>query len=292
VSAELAAVFAPGFFSSSPVHVALVAGGAVAVVSAVVGVFTVVRGQSFAGHALADVGSTGGSAAFLIGMSPLWGFLLAGLAGSGAIELLGFRRTRGRDVATGIVLGGALGVSALLLYLDSTHESTTGATMTVLFGSMFAIDSSLVPAFIALSAVALVVVGAIYRPLLLASIEPDLARARGVPVRLVGIFYLLALSIAVAMSCMTIGAILSTALLVGPPATALRLTKRPGAAMAIAPLTGLVATLAGIVLAYDSYSWPPAGRGWPVSFFIVAIVFVGYLLAGLSPSSRRRRRVF
>jgi zinc/manganese transport system permease protein len=276
----------PGFFASAPVHIALVVGGVTAAVSAVVGVFTVVRGQSFAGHALADVGTTGGSAAFLVGTSPLAGFLLAGLAGAGALELFGIRRARGRDVATGIVLGAALGLAALLLYFDSTHESTTGAAMTVLFGSIFAVDPASVPAYIAASICALALVGITYRPLLLASVEPDLAAARGVRVRLIGVLYLIATAIAVAMSCVTVGAILSTALLIGPAATALRLVRRPGSSMAIAAVLGVAATWLGILLAYDSYYWPPSGRSWPVSFFVVALVFLAYLASGL----RRHRR--
>ena len=104
-------LFEPGFFSSGPVHVALVIGAVSALVSAVVGVFTVVRGQSFAGHALTDVATTGGSASFFYGMSPLLGFLGAGVIGAGAMDLVGVQRLRGRDIATGVVLGVATGVA-------------------------------------------------------------------------------------------------------------------------------------------------------------------------------------
>jgi zinc/manganese transport system permease protein len=287
MSAVMRAIFAPGFFDSGPVRAAIVAGGVVAVVSAVVGVFTVIRGQSFAGHAIADVGTTGGSAAFLVGVGPLWGFVVVGLVAASVMELAGLRRPRGRDLATGIVLGAALGIAALLLYLDATFKSTTGATMTVLFGSMFTISSSIVPVFILLSAAALVLVTVLYRPLLLCSLDADLAAARGVPVRTVSVLYLVAMAVAVSLSCVTIGAILSTALLIGPAATALRLARRPGLAMAVAALIGLVATWLGVLLAYDSFYWPPVGHGWPVSFFVVTIVFCSYLLAGF-PASRAR----
>jgi zinc/manganese transport system permease protein len=87
-----------------------------------------------------------------------------------------------------------------------------------------------------------------------------------------------ALALAVSLSAMTIGAVLSTALLVGPAACALRLTKRPGLALALAALIGVAVTWVSIVLAYDSYYWPPGGRGWPVSFFVVALIFTAYLL--------------
>lgn len=287
MSAVLGGLIEPGFFTSSPVRVALAVSSAVAVVSAVIGVITVLRGQSFAGHALADVGTTGGSAAFLVGVSPLWGFVAAGLAGAGLMEALGVRRARSRDLATGVVLGGALGLSALLLYLDTTHESTTGATMTILFGSMFAIAPSTVPVFVVLCAAALASVVVIFRPLLLSAIDPDLAVARGTNVEIVGLLYFFALAVAVSLACVTIGAILSTTLLIGPAATALRFARRPASAVVVAVLVALFATWSSIVLAYDSFYWAPVGRGWPVSFFVAAIVFLCYLLAGLFRPTRR-----
>src|SRR5712671_3940103 len=139
----------PGFFSSGPVHIALAVGTVIAITSAVVGVFTVIRGQSFAGHSLADVATTGGAGAFLIGVNQFWGFLIAGVAGAAIMELIGVQRRRGRDVATGVVLGAALGAAALFLYLGTQTSSTTGASFTILFGSLFVISSSTVPALIA-----------------------------------------------------------------------------------------------------------------------------------------------
>ena len=127
---------------------------------------------------------------------------------------------------------------------------------------------------------------AVYRPLLLSSVDPELAAARGIRARRIGAVYLLALGVAVALAAIMIGTILSTALLVGPAATALRLTRTPGSAMAVAGLIGVLATWLGILMAYDSYYWPPAGHSWPVSFFVVALIFVFYLLAGVA--GRRR----
>ena len=129
----------------------------------------------------------------------------------------------------------------------------------------------------------------LYRPLLLSAVSQDVAAARGVPVRTVGLFYLLAMAVAVSLSCVTIGAILSTAVLIGPAAAALRLTKRPGLAIAWAAVIGLGVTWLGILLAYDSYYWPPRGRGWPVSFFVVALILVVYLLADFASRYRARR---
>jgi zinc/manganese transport system permease protein len=283
-------VFEPGFFSSAPVHVALIVGAVVSVVSGVVGTFTVVRGQSFAGHSLADIGTAGGSAAYLIGITPLYGFLAMNLMAAGVMELIGIRRPRGRDLATGIVLGAALGLAALFLYLDTTSSSTTGATVNVLFGSIFTLPPGMVPVIAVLSLVAVGFMLVLYRPLILSSLSPDLAAARGVSVRPIGIGFLVALAIAVSLSAITIGAILSTALLIGPAAIALRLTKRTGHAIVTAAIVGIAATWLGILLAYDSYYWMPSNRAWPVSFIVVTLIFVFYLVVDLAVGRRARPR--
>jgi zinc/manganese transport system permease protein len=283
----LALIFEPGFFSSEPVHTALVVGGGAALVSGVIGVFTVMRGQSFAGHALADVSSAGGAASFLLGINPLLGFLIMAVMGAGGMELVRVRRARERDLVTGVVLGAGLGFAALFLYFDVTSKSTTGAAITVMFGSMFAIPASIIPLALAVGIGALIVIAMLYRPLLLSSLEPELAAVRGVRVRLVGFLHLLALALAVSLSALTVGAILSTALLIGPAAIALRLAKRPGRAVALSALIGISATWGGILLAYDSYYWTP-GHGWPVSFFVVALIFLLYVITGRAGQNTKR----
>jgi zinc/manganese transport system permease protein len=280
-------IFEPGFFGSGPVHIALAVGTVIAITSAVVGVFTVTRGQSFAGHSLADISTTGGSGAFLVGVNQFWGFLAFGAGAAALMEMIGVQRRRGRDVATGVVLGAALGLATLFLYLATQSSSTTGASFTILFGSIFVITSSTVPALIASALIALATVLVLARVLLLSSLSPDIAAARGVPVRAVGAAFLMALAISVALSAVIIGAVLSTALLIGPAATALRLAKSPVTAAVTAAGLGVLAVWAGIVLAYDSYYWPPAGRGWPVSFFVVTLIVGGYLLSGLRRGGRR-----
>lgn len=270
-----------GFFQSGPVQVALEAGLVAAVVSGVVGVFVVLRGQSFAGHAFGDLGTLGGSAAFLGALNPLWGFVGTGAAVAGLMELLGVQRRRERDVATGIVLGAALGVSALLLYLDTASTSTSGATVSVLFGSLFAVDPSSVVPMAALAGVGVLAIAVLYRPLLLSSVHPDLAAVRAVPVRVVALVFLVLLGVTVSLTSMVVGTILSPALLIGPAATALRLTRQPAAAMVLAAAIGVAVTWAGIALSYASYDWPPTQQGWPVSFFVVALVFVVYVTSEL-----------
>jgi zinc/manganese transport system permease protein len=272
-------LIAPGFFASAPVQLALLVGGVAAVVSGAVGAFAVLRGQSYAGHALADISVTGGSGSYLIGISPLLGFAGTGVLAAGVMDMIGVQRPRGRDLATGIVRGAGLGLAALFLFWDTTHTNTTGVAVTILFGSMFTLSPSVVPLVLTCSVLALAIVAVLYRPLLLSSVSADLAAARGIPVRAVGLLCLIAIALAVSLSALTIGTILSTALLVGPAATALRITSRPGRATVAAALLGVAVTWLGILLAYDSFTWPPRHDGWPVSFFVVALIFACYLLA-------------
>ena len=126
----------------------------------------------------------------------------------------------------------------------------------------------------------------IHRPLLLTSVSAELAAARGISVRTIGLLFMLALAVAVGLSSIAIGSILSTALLIGPPATALRMTRTVRHAMLGACALGIATTLLGILLAYDSFYWDSSAP-IPVSFFIVALSFLSYLASGL-PIVRRR----
>lgn len=276
----LAMIFQPGFFSSQPVHTAMVVGGGAAVVSAIVGVFTVMRGQSFAGHSLADISSAGGSASFLLGINPLLGFVLMAIAGGASMEIFRVRQVRERDLVTGVVTGAGLGLSALLLYMTVSTTSTRGAAISVMFGSIFSISRSIIPLAIGIGAGAIALVAILYRPLLLTSLDAELAAVQGIRVKLVDALFLMMLALAVSLSAITVGAILSTGLLIGPAATALRLTPKPGMALLLAPIFGLVATFGGILIAYDSYGWI-SGHSWPVSFCIVTLIFLLHLGASL-----------
>ena len=161
--------------------------------------------------------------------------------------------------------------------------------MTILFGSLFTVQSSTLPVIVAFAVIVLAVLTLLARPLLLASTSPELASARGIPVGLVGFAYLLSLSLSVALCAITIGSILSTALLIGPAAASLRVARRPGRAMLLAAGLGIAATWVGVLLAYDSYDWSAGHTPWPVSFFVVALVFVEYLLCGLIAGRRGAR---
>lgn len=280
-------LFPPAMLQNEQVTNALLAGAVVAVVSAALGYFVVLRGLSFAGHAVTDIGFTGGAGAVLLGLNALWGLLAFCVLAAAGIDLLG-QRARERDVATGVVLALALGLGALFLYVGTRYVSEPA---TLLFGSIFAVDPAIVGVMVWIGLGCLAVLAALYRPLLFCSISPETAAARGLPVRLVGLLFVVTMAVGVAEAAQVVGVLLSTALLIGPAATAVYFSTRPGWAIAIAAMLGLLETWAGIVLAYDSYTWPPGDKGWPVSFFITALALALYLAARLlRPAARRATR--
>jgi zinc/manganese transport system permease protein len=282
MSVLLHALFAHGIFTSATVHTAVLVGSLAAVSASVAGVFTVIRGQSFAGHALGDVSAAGGSAALLFGISPLVGFVGIGAVSAGAMSAFRSRGDRARDVSTGIVTGAGLGLAGLFLYLDTNSSSTTGAAVSVMFGSIFAVAPSTLPALVAASGFVVLCVAALYRPLLLASTSSELASVQGTRAALVEAGFLGVLVVAVALSALTVGAIMATALLIGPAATATRLANRLAVAIVVASAIGVGSTWVAIVLAYDSYYWSSSHRGWPVSFFVVSLIFIAYVLGELA----------
>ncbi len=268
------------FFQSGPVQVALVLSGAAAIICGTLGLFTVLRGQAFAGHALADVSSSGGAGGLLLGVSPLLGFLLSGAAGVGVLELLQSRRVAARDEAAGIMLSAGLGVTALLLHFCLTGHGANGAAQEVMFGEMFSAPPGTALWACGLAGLCLLTLVVIARPLLLASLDREMALVSGVPVRLLEVVFLLLMALGVTLAAMTVGAILATSLLIAPAAAALRLARGALMAALLAVALGLTACWGGVGLAYASYGWTP-GRTWPASFFIVALLLLFYTLAAL-----------
>jgi zinc/manganese transport system permease protein len=267
---------------------ALLVGAIAAVVSTALGYFVVLRGLSFAGHAVTDIGLAGAAGAVLLGLSALWGLLAFCVLAATGVDLLG-KRARERDVATGVILALALGLGALFLYIGMRYVNEP---YILLFGSIFEADPALTPVLATIGAACLVVLAALYRPLLFCSVSPETAAARGVPVRLVGLLFIATMAVGVAEAAQVVGVLLSTALLIGPAASAAYLVARPGLGIAVAAALGVVETWVGIVLAYDSYywTWPTSGKGWPVSFFITVLALGVYLLArGARPAARRRQ---
>lgn len=238
---------------------AFMAGSLVAVVAGAVGFFLVLRNLTFAGHALSHVGFAGATGAVLVGASPLWGLLVFTVAAAVVMGLLG-QRLRGRDVAVGVILSLALGLGVLFLYLYTAHANQATA---ILFGNVLGVDAQTVRALLALTAVSLLALAFISRPLLFATLAPELADARGVSLRRMAMLFLVIVAIAVAEAAQVVGVLLVFALMVAPAATALRLTARVGWGVGLAVLLALVETWAGIALAYST--------DWPTTFCIVAV---------------------
>jgi zinc/manganese transport system permease protein len=271
-------LFAPGFFESTQVMDALILGSIVAAISGVIGVFVIIRGQTFAAHAIADFGGAGAAIAFLAGINTLWGFLGFGVLAASGVEFLG-NRAKERDLATGVVLSIALGVQSLFLYLDTHFTGKASAPMLILFGSIFVVNPSTIHIVILLTIVTAIVICIFYRPLLLCSIDPELAKTRGVQVRFISIIFIILLAFVVEEGALITGSLLSGALLIGPAAAAMRITHKMSIAMLWSAIIGVVTIWLGVILAYDSFYWTPVGRGWSVSFFVSILVLLFYIFA-------------
>jgi zinc/manganese transport system permease protein len=251
---------------------AFLAGGIVAIIAGAVGYFLVLRNLTFAGHAFSHIGFAGATGSILLGIDPLWGLLAFTLAAAAAIGILG-DRLRNRDVAVGTVLALALGLGVLFLYFYTTSASATTA---ILFGNLFGVDYRTLRGLLWLSLVDLVALAAIARPLLFATLAPELAEAKGVRLKLVSALFLAIVAIAVAEAAQVVGVLLVFALMVGPAATALRLASQLSRGVALAAALALADAWGGTALAYVS--------NWPPTFWIVLLSSLVYFLTFAKPA--------
>ena len=245
---------------------ALVAGILVAVVAGLVSRFVVARNMSFAVHALAEVGFTGSTGFILIGLSPVLGLLTGSLLTAFFIGALGVR-IRERDAVVGVVMAFGLGLGVLFTALYARYATA----IAILFGAITEVSLGDLMLLAGVAVVTIVGLGVMYRPLTFATVDPVVAEARGVPVRLISILFLLMLAAAVAEAVQVVGVLLILTLLITPGATAERLTANPGLATVTSGGVALLATVGGILLALVS--------SWPVSFYVATIAFVCYLAA-------------
>jgi zinc/manganese transport system permease protein len=251
----------------------------VAVVCGLVGFFLVLRAQTFAGHALSHVGFAGATGAVLVGISPLWGLVALTLVAGIGMGLLG-ERLHQRDVAIGIVLAMSLGLGLLFLHFFTAYATQATA---LLFGNILGVDAATVWTLLLLGFAAVAALAAISRPLLFASLQPELAEAKGVSLRTVSVMFLAIVALAVAQCAQIVGVLLVFALMVGPAAAAQRVTTRfwPGIALSVA--LALAEAWLGLVLAFVT--------DWPTSFWITAlsgtIYLAAVLMGDLSPASRK-----
>ena len=244
---------------------ALLAGSFVAVVAAIIGYFLIVRGLTFAGHALSHIGFAGAAGAVLLGFEPVFGLLAFTIGAGIGIGLLA-REIRERDIAIGIIMTLTLGLGILFL---SLYHGYAEQAYSILFGTILGISQTDVLVTALFSIITIGVLLVLFRPLLFSSFDPEVAEARGVPVRFLGVLFLILVAFRVSMSVQIVGILLIFTLLVGPAATAIRLVRRPPGVIVLAITLGLCYTWLGIFLAANST--------WPVSFYIAALSFSVYL---------------
>ena len=252
---------------------ALIAGGLVAVTASAIGWFMVVRRQTFAGHTLSLIAFPGAAAAALAGAPVFVGYFVACAAGALALSAVTGGEARSishESAAIGSMQAFALGLGFLFV---SLYHGLLTSLDSLLFGTFLGITDVQVLTLLGVSVMALLVLGAIARPLLFASVDADVARASGVPVALLSTGFLLLLGLAVAATSQITGALLVFALLVTPAATAQLITPRPGLSLALSVAIGLAVTWAGLAIAYFSI--------YPVGFYVTSLSFGLYVLVRL-----------
>ena len=258
------------------VHNALVAGAIVAVVSGTIGWFVVTRSASFAVHAISELGFTGAAAALVLGIDVVIGMIGGSLAVGLVLGLLAVRG-RERDSSIGAVLAFGLGVGVLFL---SLYQGYATQATNLLFGSIVGVSDRQVLELAIVAAIVLTGVVALYRPLLFASVDPEGAEARGVPIRGLSVATFLLLALTTAEAIQVVGVLLVLTLVITPAAAAQRLTVAPARALLLGVAIALVATEGGILLSL--------AKSWPTSFFISSISFAVYVVARLVSGRRTR----
>src|SRR6202521_3601832 len=252
------------------------AGTIVAIVAGAIGYFVVLRGSAFAAHALSHIGFAGATGAVVLGLNPIFG-LLAFTLGSGiAIGALG-NRLRGRDVTIGIVLAWTLGLGVLFISLYTGYATEA---YSLLFGEILGISSGDVIVTVVAGVITIGALLVIYRPLLFASVDEELAGAKGVPVTALSISFMTILAVAVTEAVQVVGVLLIFALIVTPAAIAVRFTSRPSIAILTGIVLALLFTWLGLAIAYYSPH--------PVSFFITSLAFFTYVGVRMSEPLRSR----
>lgn len=245
------------------------AGTIVAIVAGIVGYFVVLRRSSFAAHSLSHIGFAGAAGAALVGVSPVYGLLLFTTVGGSSMAVLS-PKAANRDISIGTVLAFMLGLGVLFISLYTGYATEA---YSILFGEILGISSSDVLLTLVAGLPILVAVSAVYRPLLFASLDEDVAEAKGVPTFILGIVFMLLVAVATSIAVQVVGVLLIFSLMVTPAAIAQQLAKRPQRVILISVGVALMATWLGLFIAfYEPY---------PVSFFITSIVFISYLLSRL-----------
>ncbi|MCI4324462.1 MAG: metal ABC transporter permease [Thermoplasmata archaeon] len=250
------------------------AGTIIAILAGIIGYFVVLRRASFATHALGHTGFSGAAGAVLLGVQPVYGLLVFTIATASGMAFLGNRATN-RDVEIGTVLAFALGLGLLFL---SLYKGYATEAYSILFGEVLGISASGVSFTFWTSLIVLAVLAMIYRPLLFASLDEDVAEAKGLPMLALNLAFMVMLAVTISIAVQIIGVLLIFALMVTPAAIAVRLTKRPLTAVLVSVSVALSATWLGLFISwYEPY---------PVSFFIVTIAFALYVIVRVGKALR------
>jgi zinc/manganese transport system permease protein len=247
------------------------AGTVVAIIAGVTGYFVVVRHSTFVAHAFSEIGFSGAAGAVLLGsmfsvvIPPIAGLLLGSMLGGLGIGLLG-RRATYRDIHIGIVLAFALGLGLLFISLYSGYATET---YSILFGEILGINSGDVILTVVAGILILSALAVLYRPLLFSSLDEELAEAKGVPMVLLSVVFMMIVAVAVSISIQFTGVLLIFSLMVTPAASAQYLASTPRQTIVFSVAIALAATWLGLFVAF--YEAPP------VSFFITSFAFGFYL---------------
>ncbi len=246
---------------------AYAAGFVIALLCGIVSRFVVARDLSFGVHALAEIGFTGAAGSVLVHISPVIGLLTGSTITALFIGGLGIR-AQGRDTVIGVTMAFGLGLGVLFITLYPRYAS---AAFAILFGQITGVSRPDVALMVGIAVVCFVALAAIYRPLSFATADPEVAEARGVPVALLGIAFLLIMAAAVAEAVQVVGVLLIFTLMITPGATAERLTPQPGQATLWSVAIAVFSTVGGITLALVA--------NVPVAVFVTGLSFLFYLLA-------------
>ncbi|MBA5224589.1 MULTISPECIES: metal ABC transporter permease [Streptomyces] len=256
----------------------LVAGAALGLIGGLAGVFVILRDLPFAVHGISELSFAGASAALLMGVNVVAGSIIGSLVAAAVIGVMG-ARARDRNSAIGIIMPFGLGLGVLFLAL---YKGRAANKFGLLTGQIVAVDTPQMTWLLATSAVVLIALAVMWRPLSFASADPDVAEARGVPVRGLSLAFMLVLGLAVALSVQVVGALLVLTLVVTPAAAAARVTASPVLLPVLSVVFAVVSIEGGILLAL--------GSSIPISPYVTTISFALYAVCRLVGVRPRRRR--
>lgn len=251
------------------VQQAILAAALLGLLAGLIGPFVVMRQMSFAVHGSSELSLTGAAAALLAGANVGTGALLGSVVAAILFGALG-QRTKDRDSSIGVVMAFGLGLAVLFIHL---YPGRTGTNFALLTGQIVGVGYSGLLMLVVVSMVVGAVLAVTYRPMLFATVDPDVAEARGVPVRALGIVFAALVGLTAAQGVQIVGALLVMSLLITPAAAAARITSSPARAIALSIVFAEIAAIGGIMLSL--------APGVPISVFVTMIAVAIYLLCRL-----------